>query len=156
MRHCPAVSLRCNPQAQAGRAGKLREKREEGEKFSVLSPAWGRGALSAGGDVRAPGWLGEGGCCGCPVPAPAPPQLGDRAGSGSGSHPPAGRSLGQTVPESSPPTRLGYISLDFWGGDKVLAFCPLKFFFSPCFRPSCHPFAFLLPRPPPSCVTGTY
>lgn len=115
--HCPTASPRCSPQTRAGRAGKLREKKEQGEKCSVLSTARGRGAPGAGGRCPSPGRAGEGGClpAGRGLGGPfvgVPPRR--RLGISS-----AGRSPGQPVPASRPPTR-GFIYLDFWGERKFL------------------------------------
>lgn len=100
----PRRPPRGDPQTRAGSAGKLREKKEEGEKRSALS-AQRSAPRGAGGDERAPGGLGRGGEGGggllgafrslgtCRLCQPLPP--------------PAGRRPGQPVPASSPSTRPG-------------------------------------------------
>lgn len=131
VQHLPAASLRCIPQTQAERAGKLREKKEEGEKCSVLSTPRGCGAPGAGERCASPGRAGEGGClpagrgagrayCGRPAgwrPAGSAPAAPIRPQVGA----PYSRSLRTAPPH---PSRVYF--LGFLGGEKVLVFCLSK------------------------------
>lgn len=115
----PRRPPRGDPQTRAGSAGKLREKKEEGEKRSALSAQHraGPGAMS---EPRA-GWGGEGraggGCWGRsaawgPAGCATPPQVG-----GPDS---------QSLPAAPQPVPERFLSLDFFGREKILAFCLKK------------------------------